>query len=286
MAAVYIEMGKLDDALAQCDKAIQSMDDNLCYDYMKRAKVYARKGSVLSKQKDYANSHIFYEKSLLENSDYKVKEEMKQMLKIKKVFDDQNYLDPVKAEEHNEKAKEYFKLGDWVNALKEYTEAIKRNPKEPKYYSNKGVTLMKLMDFPAALSSFEKCLEFDKLNVKALAKKGNCYLMLKEYHKAMTTYEAGLAVEAKNAECLDGMQKTQMKIYSGSGETKEEQEQRAAHGMADPEIQAILRDPTIVNLIRGLQESPNDKHNQSMMRDPDVSAKINKLIAAGVLKTG
>jgi stress-induced-phosphoprotein 1 len=49
MAAVYIEMGKLDDALAQCDKAIKSMDDNLCYDYMKRAKVYARKGSVLSK---------------------------------------------------------------------------------------------------------------------------------------------------------------------------------------------------------------------------------------------
>lgn len=77
MAAVYIEMGKLDDALAQCDKAIQSMDENMCYDYMKRAKVYARKGSVLSKQKDYANSHIFYEKSLLENSDYKVKEEMK-----------------------------------------------------------------------------------------------------------------------------------------------------------------------------------------------------------------
>ena len=145
---------------------------------------------------------------------------------------------------------------------------------------------MKLMDFPHALQNFEKCLEFDKQNVKALPKKGNCYLMLKEYHKAMSTFEEGLKIESKNAECLDGLQKTQMKIYSGSGETKEEQEQRAAHGMADPEIQAILRDPTIVNLIRGLQENPHDKHNQQMMRDPDVSAKINKLIAAGVLKTG
>lgn len=77
-----------------------------------------------------------------------------------------------------------------------------------------------------------------------------------------------------------------MKIYSASGESKEEQEQRAAHGMADPEIQAILRDPTIVNLIRGLQENPRDKHIQEMMQDRDVAAKMNKLIAAGVLKMG
>jgi stress-induced-phosphoprotein 1 len=51
-------------------------------------------------------------------------------------------------------------------------------------------------------------LDFDHNNVKALAKKGNCYLMLKEYHKAMSAFEEGLKVDSKNAECLDGMQKT------------------------------------------------------------------------------
>ena len=35
--------------------------------------------------------------------------------------------------------------------------------------------------------------------------------------------------------------------------------------MADPEIQAILRDPNIVSLIRGLQEDPKNKHNIEMM---------------------
>ncbi len=29
--------------------------------------------------------------------------------------------------------------------------------------------------------------------------------------------------------------------------------------MADPEIQAILKDPNIMNVIRNLQERPNDK---------------------------
>ncbi len=53
------------------------MDDNLMYDYLKRSKVYARKGGVLGKLHKYEESIIFYEKSLLENNDYKIKEELK-----------------------------------------------------------------------------------------------------------------------------------------------------------------------------------------------------------------
>lgn len=286
MAAVYIEMNDLDNALLQCNKAIASMDDLMIYDYQKRAKVYNRKGSVLCKQQNYAESVQYYEKSLLENQDYKVKEELRLVQKLKRENDAHNYLDSDKAEEENEKAKEFFKSGDWANANKHYDEAILRNPKDPKLYSNKGITLMKLMDFVNALQNYEKCLSFDKKNIKAISKKGHCYLMMKEYHKAMSTFEEGLKVEPSNQDCQDGLQKTQMKIYSGSGETKEEQEQRAAHGMADPEIQAILRDPTITNLIRNMQENPKDKYIQEMMQDKDIAAKMNKLIAAGILKMG
>jgi uncharacterized Zn finger protein len=49
MAAVYIEKGDLDKALAECDRAIEAMNDQSINDYMKRAKVYARKGVVLGK---------------------------------------------------------------------------------------------------------------------------------------------------------------------------------------------------------------------------------------------
>lgn len=211
---------------------------------------------------------------------------MRNVQKLKKDKDVQDYISPEKAEEANEAGKVSFKAGDWASAIKHYDEAIKRNPKDQKYYSNKGITLMKLMDFSHALENFETSLSLDSKNVKCLAKKGNCYLMMKEYHKAMGSFEEGLKLDPNHAECRDGIQKTQMKIYSGSGETKEEQEQRAAHGMADPEIQAILRDPTITNLIRNLQENPRDKHIQEMMQDKDVAAKMNKLIAAGVLKMG
>jgi stress-induced-phosphoprotein 1 len=50
-------------------------------------------------------------------------------------------------EQHNAKGGELFKLGSFPDAVKEYDEAIRRSPKEAKYYCNRGTTYMKLMAF-------------------------------------------------------------------------------------------------------------------------------------------
>jgi stress-induced-phosphoprotein 1 len=50
------------------------------------------------------------------------------------------------AEAHNDNARDFFKKGDFPSAIKEYTEAIRRAPNDPKYYNNKATCLLKLMD--------------------------------------------------------------------------------------------------------------------------------------------
>ena len=63
----------------------------------------------------------------------------------------------------------------------------------------------------------------------------------------MESYQKGLGFEPDNKACRDGLQKTMTQINSGmaGGQSEDEQKERAAHAMADPEIQMILTDPVV-----------------------------------------
>ena len=65
--------------------------------------------------------------------------------------------------------------------------------------------------------------------------------------------------------------------------TEEEKMERARRGMEDPEIQAILQDPVIQQILQDFNENPQAA-NQAMS-NPVVRAKIEKLIASGVVQT-
>lgn len=103
---------------------------------------------------------------------------------------------------------------------------------------------MKLMEFNRAIVDLDKCLELDPKYVKAYVKKGMCHNGVKEYHKAKDVYEKGLTFDPNNQELKEGLEKTRVQIMMGSN-NEEEQKQRAARSMQDPEIQGILREPEV-----------------------------------------
>ena len=73
----------------------------------------------------------FYNKSLTEHRTPEILTKLRAVEKTKKDKDVAAYVDPAKADEAREKGNELFKKGDFVGAVREYTEAIKRLPLVP-----------------------------------------------------------------------------------------------------------------------------------------------------------
>ena len=130
----------------------------------------------------------------------------------------------------------------------------------------------------------EKALELDPKYVKAWARKGDIEIVLKEYHKAMESYKSGLGLDPDNGPCKEGLRKvTQLINYGRQNMTEAEKKEQAAHAMADPQIQAILQDPVVQQVLRDFNENPHAA--QKAMADPSMRAKIEKLIASGIVET-
>ncbi len=59
-AAVYIELNQFDKALLAVEEGLKFIEDGVVKDYVKKAKLFARKGSVLAKMEKYDDSIIAY----------------------------------------------------------------------------------------------------------------------------------------------------------------------------------------------------------------------------------
>ncbi len=78
------------------------------------------------------------------------------------------------------------------------------------------------------------------------------------------------------------MQKAITEMYNQrAGETEEQTLERA---MRDPEIQEIMSDPVMNSILQQAQQNPRAL-NDHMSKSPMIKAKIQKLIAAGIIKT-
>lgn len=277
-AAVLIEKGDFDGAIHLCESVLESYKQHRP-SYEDRAKVYQRIAAAHLKKKDIAAAIKAYEKSQMETHDRAIQSKIKNLeLDLKKQLKEA-YIDPVKGAEAKERGNEFFRAGDFPGAIKEYEDAVKRDPTSAAYCNNLAAALVKIMDFNGAKVAVEKSLKNDPKYVKAWAKKGDIEFFMKEYHKSIESYQKGLQLEPGNASCMQGLAKTQRMIH-----TQDDDPDRAQRGLADPAIQAILSDPVIRNVLNDAQSNPSSI--QHAMKDVHVRAKIEKLIAAGVLKVG
>ncbi|CAA0194845.1 Tetratricopeptide repeat [Arabidopsis suecica] len=286
-AAVYLEMGKYNECIEDCNKAVERGRE-LRSDYKMVARALTRKGTALTKMakcsKDYEPAIEAFQKALTEHRNPDTLKRLNDAERAKKEWEQKQYFDPKLGDEEREKGNDFFKEQKYPEAIKHYTEAIKRNPNDHKAYSNRAASYTKLGAMPEGLKDAEKCIELDPTFSKGYSRKAAVQFFLKEYDNAMETYQAGLEHDPSNQELLDGVKRCVQQINKANrGDlTPEELKERQAKGMQDPEIQNILTDPVMRQVLSDLQENPSAA--QKHMQNPMVMNKIQKLISAGIVQ--
>lgn len=286
-AAAEFEKGDYETTIRTCEEAIEKGRETRT-DYKIIAKSLARIGSSHLKLEQYEEAIKFFEKSLTEHRTPDVLTKLRTTQKLIKEAEAKSYIDAEKAEEARLEGRDYFTKGDWPNAVKAYSEMIKRAPEDARGYSNRAAALAKLMSFPEAVKDAEIAIKKDPTFIRAYIRKASAEIALKSFAEALETLDLARAKDSElnngaNAREIDSLYSKAYSQRFSSSNANETPEETMARVSKDPEVAAILQDPVMNSILNQGRDDP--RALQEHMKNPEIAKKINILIAAGVIRT-
>ncbi|KAI5475470.1 stress-induced-phosphoprotein 1 [Pseudohyphozyma bogoriensis] len=284
LAAVYFEQGDYDKCVETTKRAIEEGRE-IRADFKTVAKAYARQGTAYAKKGDLDAAILSFNKSLTEHRTPDVLAKLKEAEKEKSEKERLAYIDPAKADEARELGNAAFKSSDFPTSVTHYSESIKRNPADARGYTNRAAAYTKLLALPEALKDAEKAIEVQPEFVKGYIRKSHVLFAMKDYDKALAAIEeaAEKDVEKKHQTEI-GQQFRKVSMADASSRAGETDEQTYARAMRDPEVQQIMSDPAFQAILQQAQSEPASLAQH--MANPGVRSKIEKLVKAGIIKTG
>ncbi|MCJ1403864.1 Hsp90 cochaperone [Xylographa trunciseda] len=283
MSAAQFEKGDYQAAIETCQKAIEEGREVLA-DFKIIAKAFGRIGTSYEKLGDLSSAIINYQKSLTEHRTPDILNKLRAVEKAKIKAEKEAYISPEEADKARELGNQKFKEADWPGAVEAYTEMTKRAPDDPRGYSNRAAALIKLMTFPGAVTDCDEAIKIDPKFIRAYLRKAQAYFAMKEYNKCLDVCAEAMEHDesgANHREIQQQQQKALQAQFSGrEGETEEQTMERI---QKDPDIMAILQDPVMQSILQQAKGEPAAL--QEHMRNPSIRLKIEKLVAAGVIRT-
>ncbi|KAK6496874.1 Hsp90 cochaperone [Arthrobotrys musiformis] len=284
LAAAKFEAGDYEGCIAECEKAITEGRE-VYADFKLIAKAYGRIGTAYQKLNDLPKAIEYFQRSLTEHRTPDVLTKLRAAEKLKIKTEKEAYISPEKAEEARLEGNEKFKNADWPGAVEAYSEMIKRAPDDARGYTNRAAALQKLMSFPSSIDDCRKAIDLDPGFMRAHIRLAQGYFGLKDYNKVLDALAAATAADKDlkhTREIEELSQKTMSTMYTAhENETEEQARERIQR---DPEIVSIISDPIMQTILNQAKSDPMAL--QEHMRNPTVRTKIQKLIAAGVIRLG
>ncbi|CAK7229178.1 Hsp90 cochaperone [Sporothrix eucalyptigena] len=287
LGAAQFEKGDYNAAIAACTQAVEE-GRLLLADFKIMAKAYARIGLAHERLGQLDQAIDNYNKSLREQRTPDVVAKVRAAERRRIDEAKQAYIDPAKAEEAREEGNKKFKEMDWPGAVQCYTEMIKRAPTDPRGYSNRAAAYAKLLELPSALDDCDAAIKHDPKFIRAYIRKAQTYFGMRKYSDSVDACTEAERVDKEfhNGANAREIEQQQQKAFAAmySARDNETEEQTRERIMNDPEIMGIMQDPVMQSILQQAQSDPAALNEH--MRNPTIRTKIQKLIAAGVIRVG
>ena len=284
LAAAKFEKGDYPGAIEACQTAITEGRE-VRADFKLIAKAFGRIGSAYEKQGDLPSAIENYQKSLTEHRTPEILTKLRAAEKLKITTEKTAYISPEKAEEVRELGNAKFKEADWPAAVEAYSEMIKRAPDDPRGYSNRAACFIKLLTFPSAVADCDEAISRDAHFIRAYLRKAQAYFAMREYSRCADVCGEALEADTAGAHTREIEQQQQKALQAQFSANENETEQETMERIQrDPEIVSILQDPVMQSILQQAKGDPAAL--QDHLKNPGIRGKIQKLVAAGVIRLG
>ena len=137
------------------------------------------------------------------------------------------FLNPVK--DNTKKGNDFYKKGDFNNALVYYNKALMENPGEYLLHYNVANIFYKMKKYDEAMSNYEHSLfGAEKKDTAAIHYNlGNAAFKKKDYEKAVQSYVNSLKIESENKQTKYNLELAIKKLREQSKEQKNHQKQES-----------------------------------------------------------
>ncbi len=108
-------------------------------------------------------------------------------------------LDPKNAIYYNARGTTYSQLKDYKQAIDDYSQAIKIDPKDAFYYGSRGFTYFQLKDYKQAIDDYSQAIKLDPKKAIYYNARGTTYSQLKDYKQAINDYTQAIKLDPKDA---------------------------------------------------------------------------------------
>jgi len=96
----------------------------------------------------------------------------------------------------------YMKLGDYEEAVADFTRALQLSPDETYIYADRAWSYFELANYQAAIRDFTAFLEYDPSSLETYHGKGDAQVNIGDFEGAVETFTAALALDQDNTATL------------------------------------------------------------------------------------